>query len=418
MTVLAGAAVQGGSNALTLSMLARMAGLAAPGLPWPASWRLECPLPLPQKAVQCGGRLRALLLRAGFTQPAIVQRLGVSHRMWDGNGVDNRRKVLRYLMRAPVTPLDALIRLLQLNIPIGRRSLTRFIGEGEVALLREVGLCKPGPWNSWVCDLAVFECSGQVFVTDPMARAPRTVNPVMPMLPESYEFDANRSRKPVTDVLDLCSGCGVHGLRSAASSAQVLSCDINPRSVQFARFNAALNEVNNVELACGDLWTPAKGRSFDLVLANPPYVPTLTGQPGDDYRCGGATGDVLVNRVLQGLAQHLRPGGIAQVMHLMLLQPGQTHESRLRALLGDFAPQCSVIVMSNAVGLQHAALAPHARIEFGMTCIRRHASPQDPIFLHIPFRARLYAELSDLFDLLERTQDRQQVAARAAMADS
>lgn len=418
MTVLAGAAVQGGGNALTLSMLVRMAGLAAPGLPWPASWRLEGALPLPQKAAQWGERLRALLRRVGFTQPAIVQRMGVSHRMWDGQGADNRRKALRYLMRAPRTPLDALIRLLQLNIPMGRRHLARFIGEGEVALLHDLGLLKPGPWGSWVCDLAVFECEGQVFVTDPMARAPRPVNPVMPMLPESYEFDANRSRRPVADVLDLGCGCGVHALRSAAQAARVLGCDISLRAVQFARFNAALNEVTNVEFACGDLWAPAQGRAFDLVLANPPYVPSTAGQPGDNYRCGGALGDVLVNRVLQGLARHLRPGGMAQVMHLMVLQPGQSHEARLQAVLGDFAGACSVVVMSNPVAARHAALAPQARVEFGMTCIRRHAGVQAPFFLHVPFRARLHAGLSDLFDLLERTSRAQQAAAWAAMADS
>ena len=63
----------------------------------------------------------------------------------------------------------------------------------------------------------------------------------------------------------------------------------------------------------GDLFAPVAGERFDLILANPPYV------PGPTTRCrargprraweGGGDGRLLLDRLCAEAPAHLNPGG-------------------------------------------------------------------------------------------------------------
>ena len=63
---------------------------------------------------------------------------------------------------------------------------------------------------------------------------------------------------------------------------------------------------------CGDLYEPVAGRQFDLITAHPPFVPA-TGQ-NMVYRDGGDTGEDIIQRVIEGLPNHLRPGGTCVIL--------------------------------------------------------------------------------------------------------
>lgn len=78
-------------------------------------------------------------------------------------------------------------------------------------------------------------------------------------------------REPVETTLDLGAGCGALSLLAARHSKEVVATDLNPRAVQFARFNAALNQVHNVVCLTGDAWQPVAGRRFDRIVSNPPF---------------------------------------------------------------------------------------------------------------------------------------------------
>ena len=62
---------------------------------------------------------------------------------------------------------------------------------------------------------------------------------------------------------------------------------------------------------------PVAGEQFDLIVSNPPFVitPRTPGAlPAYTYRDAGGTGDAMARDLVTGLAAHLAPGGIAQLL--------------------------------------------------------------------------------------------------------
>lgn len=75
-------------------------------------------------------------------------------------------------------------------------------------------------------------------------------------------------------VLDVCTGSGVVAIAAAHLGAEAVSAvDICPRAVRCARVNAEAAGVD-VDVRRGN-WFDARTRGpYDVVLSNPPYVPT------------------------------------------------------------------------------------------------------------------------------------------------
>jgi len=139
-------------------------------------------------------------------------------------------------------------------------------------------------------------------------------------------------RRPVGAALDLCTGSGVHALLAASHSQQVFAVDINPRAAQCTRFNVLASGATNVEVVVGNLFEPVSGGLFDLITANPPFVPSPVNSIL--YRDGGHTGEDVQRQVVAGLPHHLAPGGIAQIVTELGERDDETISDRLRGWLG------------------------------------------------------------------------------------
>lgn len=122
-------------------------------------------------------------------------------------------------------------------------------------------------------------------------------------------------RRPVTTALDLGTGCGVQAVHLTEHAQHVVVSDLATRALEFVRFNAALNQLSP-EVVEGSMLEPVRGRRFDLVVSNPPFVitPRREGVPDYEYRDGGAVGDAVVHDLVRSVGEHLEPGGIAQFL--------------------------------------------------------------------------------------------------------
>ena len=104
---------------------------------------------------------------------------------------------------------------------------------------------------------------------------------------------------PAERVLELCTGTGALALTAAARGARrVVAVDRSARAVLAARLNARLNGLD-VEVRSGDLFGALRpGERFDLILANPPYLPA-PGVARPDHRWdAGTDGRAVLDRIL------------------------------------------------------------------------------------------------------------------------
>ena len=122
--------------------------------------------------------------------------------------------------------------------------------------------------------------------------------------------------RPIATALDLGTGCGIQALHAARHADRVVATDISALALELASFNARLNGVSNIEVRRGSLYEPVAGERFDHIVSNPPFVitPRAEGVPAYEYRDAGLVGDALVRDVVVGAAEHLEPGGVAQLL--------------------------------------------------------------------------------------------------------
>ena len=136
-------------------------------------------------------------------------------------------------------------------------------------------------------------------------------------------------RPQVRRALDVGTGCGIQLFHLLDHAEHVVGTDLSERALDFTRFNLLLNTEAlgldpedlgaRVELLHGSLLEPVAGRSFDLVVSNPPFVitPRTEDESAEErytYRDGGREGDTLMEELITGLPEILTAGGTAQML--------------------------------------------------------------------------------------------------------
>ena len=136
---------------------------------------------------------------------------------------------------------------------------------------------------------------------------------------------SRRPLPPEAHVLELGTGsaCLATSLAKLLPGSRVVATDISPGALALAGRNVARHGVGErVALGEGDLFEPveglAAGRPFDLIVSNPPYIPTqeIAGMgrhvaEHEPYLAldGGADGLDPHKRILEEAADFLAPGG-------------------------------------------------------------------------------------------------------------
>lgn len=128
-------------------------------------------------------------------------------------------------------------------------------------------------------------------------------------------------------MLDICTGTGVAALAGAGlGAADVHAVDLSNRAAWAARWNARLHGLP-VTVHRGDFLEHARGR-FDVVTANPPYVPAPDTAPRRRRRArawdAGEDGRRCLDRVCRAVPRLLTPGGVLLLVQSSVSSPDRT----------------------------------------------------------------------------------------------
>ena len=141
----------------------------------------------------------------------------------------------------------------------------------------------------------------------------------------------------VRRILDIGTGSGCMAIACALAfpGARVDAVDVSAEALEVARRNVVRHRVGErVRLLAGDCYGPVGSGRYDLIVSNPPYVPSgeiegLSREVRREPRIaldGGADGLHVIRRIVSRAPSRLRPGG------LLLIEMHETHAVPLPAL--------------------------------------------------------------------------------------
>ncbi len=206
--------------------------------------------------------------------------------------------------------LSILIKLFLLRSKIPEFLLKELFGEKLFKTLMDIGLLLKHD-NKITSRIDLFAVEDLFIATDHrymfLSEDKISEDPVMYLGMDSHGLVQTVPRKTSDETLDLCCGSGIQGLIASSYSKNVTSVDINPRAIRFSRFNAQLNGIDNIKFQLGNLYEDLKGMTFDLILANPPFVPS----PNSNYkfRDGGSNGEEILREIVIQSRNHLKEFG-------------------------------------------------------------------------------------------------------------
>lgn len=272
----------------------------------------------------------------GYSEAGVRKRLGLD----DINNLQlHASPIYRKEFLTKRLPLDIAIDLLLLQGTIQDEEMSWLFNTNEIEVLVRTGVLKIDSNNAFRAAMSLYPVGNRLFFSDhalPQLSQPESSNVPFDMVmfvgTDSRWLARATVRRDMSNALDLCSGSGIHGLLAAVHAKRVVAVDINPRAVRCTRFNALASGCLNLEPKEGDLYDVVDGERFDLITANPPFVPS----PRNDllFRDGGRSGEDIQRRIVAGLPAHLAPGGIAHIVTEVGERDGEPLADRIRQWLG------------------------------------------------------------------------------------
>src|SRR5437867_1673718 len=293
-------------------------------------------------------RVRDLFVRVGFEEDPLFARFGIT----------SIRELLlsndQGVFRDNIEITDALSLLVKLFLR-GERvpwSVVRSVlNAADLAAIEALGVLHSPSASSELCTstIAIYPLSELFIASDRLARydatteKPPTDVVYSPITPQTISFLRLMPRDRCDSLLDLCTGTGVLALVAASDFARrATATDVSERAVRFATFNAALNNLTNVQALQGSVYEPIGKAEFDMIVAHPPYVPAF--ETKYVWRDGGEDGEQITRAIIAGLLEHLRPGGQFFCSCMLTDRKDAPLENRLRAMLGAASDEFDIVV--------------------------------------------------------------------------
>jgi SAM-dependent methyltransferase len=217
-----------------------------------------------------------------------------------------------YLKRlSSSSPLHTLIKLFVLDQWVEDEAVQAATAPVTVADLRDLGLVETGARGvRAVVRLSAYD--GLVISHDRYDGSSLGRDHVLNVNPTTVALASVIVRRKVGSALDIGTGGGALALVAARHCERVIGVDTNPRALNLAAFNAALNGVDNVEWRLGSLFEPVAGSRFDLIFSNPPYV--ISPESRFVFRDSGRRGDAICQEIARSMPDYLTEGGFASML--------------------------------------------------------------------------------------------------------
>ncbi len=154
------------------------------------------------------------------------------------------------------------------------------------------------------------------------------------------------------DVVDIGtgSGCIAVTLSKEEHNMTVYASDISDKALEVAKKN---NEKlgGNVSFRQGDLLKPFQGMKFDIIVSNPPYIPSsedvekivLLHEPNIAL-FGGDTGLIFYERILKDALNYLKPNGLIAFEH------AYDKNEEIKALVNHYIPGAKITQIKDLSG--------------------------------------------------------------------
>lgn len=235
-----------------------------------------------------------------------------------------------YLMGVPMEPsrLNTLLRWFWIGSEVESAEARQFIPERILSLLMKAGVLREADGCLWpVVRISPF---GEfLVVSDHAVVREGALRPDVVIWPNPSTLLCSRlaMRGSAGRTLELGTGNGILALEAASHSGQVVATDLNARAREFCEFNAALNDVSNVEFREGNGFEPVRGERFDLILSNPPFF--VTPSVRRVYSDNNMELDGFCRMLLREAPQHLNANGYCQMLVEWVEVKGQPWRERL-----------------------------------------------------------------------------------------
>jgi SAM-dependent methyltransferase len=287
---------------------------------------------------------------AGYTYGNLCARLGVE-RLYE-----YMTPPVAELLAQPVDDsLDVIYRLFGHGLHLERSIVESFLGAEGRAALAALHLLEADP------DAPQMDYAPAIVLPflDVLTMTDRFCSPsgekievpadsVYPALfSNTYDFVSRLPKTECEALLDLGTGTGAAAICQAGFARRVWAADITARSVHFAEFNSRLNGCANIQGVTGDLYEPVSGLTFDRIVSQPPYIAVAADKIV--YRDGGPDGEQVIRRIVEGLPEYLRPGGMFCALLMATDREGETFEQRIRKWLGESAAEFDVLLACDLV---------------------------------------------------------------------
>jgi len=236
-----------------------------------------------------------------FSQAGLVYGHGTA------TALDEAAYLILHTLQLPIDQLDP---WLDARLTLAERQAVGAI------IAKRIATRKPAPYitnEAWV--------QGHAFYVDERVIVPRSY---IGELLGSGLSAVVADPEAVNRVLDLCTGSGCLAILAALAlpNAVIDASDISADALTVAERNIATYELGDrIALVRSDLFAGLAGRTYDLILSNPPYVsaaavaafpPEYAAEPRLAH-LGGEHGLDIVLRILAEASAHLTETGVLVV---------------------------------------------------------------------------------------------------------